>query len=75
MNIKNLREQIDIIDDQIIELLEKRFELIKQIAPYKEHLTDEKRENEILKKINNPFIQDIYREIFKNSKYLMSLKK
>ncbi|MGL5021649.1 MAG: chorismate mutase [Mycoplasmatales bacterium] len=51
-----LREDIDIIDNKIIELLEQRLELVKEIGIYKKEknleVLDSKREEIIINKIN-----------------------
>jgi chorismate mutase len=71
-NINCLREEIDAIDDDIIKLLEKRFDLILLIKKYKKEnnieIFDQNRENEILKKISDLNIQEVYKELFKISK-------
>ena len=69
--LKNLREEIDEIDDQVIMLLEKRLKIAAKIGHIKTTLTDAKREKAILDKINSSYIKNIYKEIFKNSKKLM----
>lgn len=69
--LKNLRTEIDRIDEKIIPLLEERFALIDQIASEKTSLTDKDREEEILGKITSPYIQKIYKEIFRISKSRM----
>ena len=81
MNIEEARKDIDKIDDNIIELLAKRKNLIKEIASIKKELNkpiiDEEREQEIierLKKISKEkdldenFISSIYEIILNNSK-------
>ncbi|MBN2479103.1 MAG: chorismate mutase [Parachlamydiales bacterium] len=66
----DIRNQIDLIDDQIISLLEKRLMLAKKLAEnkLKKQIVDEKRENEILSKIKSKNIQEIYKSIFNESK-------
>ena len=81
MNIEEARKDIDKMDDNIIELLAKRKNLIKEIASIKKELNkpiiDEDREQEIierLKKISKEkdldenFISSIYEIILNNSK-------
>ncbi len=77
MNIEKLREEIDLIDDKIISLLDKRFEKTDAIGKIKASLDmdvlDNKREEEIVKKIkeissNNNDILEIYKEIINCSK-------
>ncbi|NGX56583.1 MAG: hypothetical protein K1060chlam5_00826 [Candidatus Anoxychlamydiales bacterium] len=68
--LKKLREEIDKIDNEVIILLEKRFEIVKKIKylKLKERVEDKNREEEILKKISSQYIIDIYKTIFENSK-------
>lgn len=78
MKLKNYREAIDQIDDEIIELIDQRLELVKQIGTYKKEnkltILDGKRENEILEKIktmnveNSEKIIEIYQQIMNTSK-------
>ena len=68
MPLKELRDQIDILDNKIIKLLEQRLKLAAETKKYKTKPTDRKREKEILEKTNNLYIRDIYKTIFKNSK-------
>lgn len=55
--LKELRKEVDNIDDELIKLLEKRFEITKKIGEYKAlqqiEVLDKNREYEILKKIKN----------------------
>ncbi|NLN47807.1 MAG: chorismate mutase [Clostridiales bacterium] len=52
--IEKLREQIDIIDDELVELFEKRMELVVRIGDIKRNytlgITDFDREKEIIKR-------------------------
>lgn len=81
MNLKLLRNRIDIIDDQILTLLTKRFEIAQKIAKEKEILKisiiDKKREQEIMTRLEKqwqsnavPFtcIKNIFKEIIKSSR-------
>jgi chorismate mutase len=74
--LKNLREEIDKLDDEIIFFLEKRFEIVKKIKNLnlKKNIEDKKREEKILSKISSNYIKNIYKEIFKNSKNLQKNK-
>lgn len=65
--LKKIRKEIDLIDDQIIKLLEKRFFFTSKIKKYKTKIRDKKREKEILKKIPSLYIKKIYKQIFKSS--------
>ncbi len=71
MSLENIRKEIDAVDAQLIELLEKRFELVATLLPYKKQLTDECREVEILSKIDSAHIQLLYQEIFHLSKKML----
>lgn len=61
--LHELRKEIDEIDEQIIELLEERVRVAKEIGEIKRELNlpirDEKREEEVLKKAGK------FREVFK----------
>jgi shikimate dehydrogenase len=74
--LDSLREEIDKLDDEIIFLLDKRFEIVKKIKNLnlKKNIEDKKREEKILSKITSDFIKNIYKEIFKNSKNLQKDK-
>lgn len=79
-DLKEIRNQINKIDKEIIDLLEKRFDLSKKVGAYKishnKKIYDPVREKEILKKIkdNNPkygkYFVGIYQEIMDQSKNL-----
>lgn len=68
MDLSKLRKEIDRIDDQIINLLEKRFYLALQTTKFKSKIRDKQREDEILKKIGSTHIKEIYKAIFKNNR-------
>jgi chorismate mutase len=68
---KSIRGKIDLLDCRIVALLEKRMSYVYQLKNLKKTMTDKKREEEILAKIANPFIQEIYRSIFKCSKKML----
>jgi chorismate mutase len=70
--LNNIRDEIDKLDDKIILLLEKRFEIVKKIKTLqlKKNIEDKKREDKILNKTSSNYIKNIYKEIFKNSKNL-----
>jgi chorismate mutase len=70
MTIEEIREKIDSIDAKIIPLLEERFLQAEEVVPYKKDVEDLSREEAILKKIDNTYIEKIYGEIFKQSKLL-----
>ncbi len=77
MDIEYLRKEIDLIDDELINLLDKRFEKTDQIGVLKQKtnktILDNKRELEIIKKIkdsskNEEVITLIYNFIMDESK-------
>lgn len=67
-----LRKNIDLVDSKIKKNLKKRGVLIKKIKKLKKKynlkIEDKTREREILRKIKNPFVKKIYKEILKRSK-------
>ena len=78
-NIDNLRHELDVLDDEIMMLLEKRFEISKKIGNLKAsssslNISNREREREILNKcnpyINKESLEKVYEEIFKLSKDL-----
>lgn len=75
--MKEFREKIDLIDEKILDLLIERFDLSIKIGSYKKinklEIENLKREDEIAKSFPNLYkknIENIYREIFKNSKHM-----
>ena len=79
--LKNIRKEIDKTDDEIISLLSKRNDLIKEIAKIKKELNkpvlDEKREKEIIERLkttakekglDESLIDSIFKIIMKNSR-------
>ena len=70
-NLKEIREKIDAADDQIIKLLEQRISLAIETKKFKVKFEDRKREKEILEKISNPCIKNIYKSIFSNIKKII----
>ncbi|RAX55167.1 chorismate mutase [Helicobacter sp. 16-1353] len=82
MDLKNLRKSIDKIDNEILNLLDRRMGIVKEIGKLKLQsnaaIYHPKRENEILNclmeqnksNITNSGIEAIYREIFATSRYL-----
>lgn len=75
-NLDNMRQLIDEIDDQIMDLLEKRFQIVDDVTSYKKEtktaILDIKREQTIIDKTFNyshfPQIGVIYKCILKESK-------
>lgn len=75
MDLEQLRDGINNIDHQLMELLDKRFELVKQVGAYKKEnklpIVDNDRQKFILEKANNfnnsSSIKKIYQQIFTTS--------
>lgn len=74
--INELRKEIDIIDDQIMQLLDKRFTLTKSIGEEKKLISrtvlDPNREKNILNKTSkfshSPMIKELYEYMMNQSK-------
>ncbi len=77
--LNDLRKKIDEIDTQIVELIEKRFEIISKIAIIKKknnlEVFDKSREESIInkiveksKKLPSYVLKDIYEKIFNVSR-------
>ncbi len=74
--IKKLRDEIDVIDDKLMNLLEKRYILTREIGIQKEQsnkeVFDVNRESHILNKISkyshSPQIRHVYTTIIHESK-------
>ena len=77
--IKKLREEINAIDKQISELLSTRFSVVTKIGEQKKAqgilVCDQTREQEVIKAVcanlsgkQREYVQEIYREIIKNSR-------
>ena len=84
--IKEFREKINSIDNRIIKLLEERFLIAKEIGQIKfnsnNKILDAKREREIIDNLNiktkiisKESLSMIYKNIFKVSREIQSLKK
>lgn len=75
MDLEQLRDGINNIDHQLMELLDKRFELVKEVGAYKKEnklpIVDNDRQKFILEKANNfnnsSSIKKIYQQIFTTS--------
>lgn len=84
INLKKIRKRIDRIDNQIVDLLEKRLSLALETASFKDQLQDKKRETEILNRlaqrldrysyISCSLINKIYSLIFQESLKLQRIK-
>ena len=75
MELEKMRQQIDQIDIQIIELLKKRFHIVRKIGEFKKKhglpIISEVRENKLV--ANNEtdaFIKKIFNEIVKRSRII-----
>ena len=80
MILDEKRKQIDKIDKQLVELFEKRMEVIYDVAEYKKQnnlpILDEKREYELIQKNKkflknqefNPYLEELFQVIFDLSK-------
>ncbi len=77
--IEQLREQIDNLDNEIIRLLDARFDCSKAIGEEKKKIgkvvLDSKREDAILQKVANlsqeehsEYIQEVYKKIMEQSR-------
>ena len=78
MDLRNVREQIDVIDSKIVSLIKERMELGILAGTFKKIIRDEKREREIIDKciseggdIFEPnFFYNLYNIIFEESRRL-----
>ena len=87
MNLEKLRQEINQIDDDLIVVLEKRMNLVNQVATYKQEtgkaVLDTKREKAILGRVadhvENPVYKDTilatFKDILKNSRAYQEQKK
>jgi monofunctional chorismate mutase len=74
MELKDLRNKIDQIDQELATLIEQRLEVVKQIGDYKKKhnlpILDQNREQEVLDKnskyLSNESNKEAYLEIMKN---------
>lgn len=74
--MNNLRDKIDQLDDQIMELLNQRFNVVKDVKKFKKEnniaVMDLKREESIINKTrkfeNSYHVEDVYKTILKVSK-------
>ena len=69
-NLEELRQEIDVIDDEIRKLFEERMNIVKQVRMFKkEHqiqILDKKREEEVIdkniKKLNDDSLKGSYKK-------------
>lgn len=85
MDLDELREKLDEIDKQMVELYEKRIETIKEVAYYKikvkKPVLDKTREKEKIKQVisllenpsNSQGIEKLYTAIMEESREIQSL--
>lgn len=71
MNLIEIRRQIDAIDQDLISLLKERFDLVLKAKDLKPTLTDSRREEEILHRIESIYVKKIYQNIFLHSKQML----
>ncbi len=75
MNLKELRDKIDNIDDQLLKLIQERFEIVDEVRKYKEanniNIKDKNREKQIISRISDNYrgilskdeVTDIFKKI------------
>lgn len=65
MNLDHIRENINAIDSQLVDLLEQRMELVDQVTAYKQatgkHVLDTSRENAVLERVGKLVQKEDYR--------------
>ncbi|MDW8749941.1 chorismate mutase [Streptococcus suis] len=65
MNLDHIRENINAIDSQLVDLLEKRMELVDQVTAYKQAtgkpVLDTSRENAVLERVGKLAQKEDYR--------------
>jgi len=77
-----IRDEIDKIDDELIDLLDRRLELALKTATEKKKIKDLSRQKSIIDRLNSynkknldkTFINDLYKIIFKQSRKLQKQK-
>jgi len=78
MELRDIREQIDMIDSRIVSLIKERMELSILAGSFKKIIKDEKREREIIDKcifeagdvLEPNFFYNLYNIIFEESRRL-----
>ena len=74
MDLNLIRDKIDVLDKEIVNLLEERFELVKSVADYKREnnmaVLDANRESRIIEKnigyLENKDLSNLITKIFKD---------
>ena len=75
LNLQDIRDQLDEIDDQLIDLLSRRMRLVQDVAAYKKEkglpILDAGRENAILERLSQkaggefaPYVKRLYETLF-----------
>lgn len=80
--LADIRDQIDDLDDRIIELLNKRLDLVISTLGKKDRIEDLKREDQIVAKLKEnsgnedeeEYLKEIYKVIFKEGKRIQNKK-
>ena len=71
MNLDDIRNDIDMVDSQLIALLEQRMDLVSQVATYKKmtgvRVLDNSREIAILDKVANRVKEPLFTETIVNT--------
>lgn len=74
--LEKIRKQLDLIDNKIIKILQKRAKLIMKIKEVKENekirIKDPKREKYILEKMENNYEREIFKKILLESRKLQA---
>jgi len=82
MELKKLRDKIDLIDFQLLKMLDRRMELALRLKKYKKNIEDKSREEEVIENfksfpntlISKNFCRRILEEILKESKRVQNLE-
>ena len=82
-DLKNLREKITDIDNEMADLFSRRMELVKQVAVYKQHkglpVLDAKREEQVIaggiERISDPELTVLYDLLKRNHESFQKLSK
>lgn len=82
MDLKKLRDKIDILDFQLLKMLDKRMEIALRLKRYKKNIEDKTREKEVIEHYKNfpntlfskNFSEKILDEILKESKIVQNRK-
>jgi chorismate mutase len=82
-NLKEIRSEIDRLDDAISELLRERLSLVISLAGIKDRIEDPQRETEIIHRLHEScatneekeYTKAVYERIFESGKKIMKDKK